>query len=87
MQRNQLFFEVLPALADGVYIHVHDIFHPFEYPRNWAEQGRGWNEIYLLRAFLQNNKEFEVVMFNTFLQYFHKDFFEAKMPSLTVSYK
>jgi predicted O-methyltransferase YrrM len=67
---NHLFFDVLPALAPGVYVHFHDIFYPFEYPRNWAEQGRGWNEIYLLRAFLQYNSEFEVVVFNTFLAKF-----------------
>jgi len=27
---NYVFFEILPRLQRGVYIHFHDIFHPFE---------------------------------------------------------
>jgi hypothetical protein len=30
---NYLAFEVLPRLAAGVLVHVHDVFYPFEYPR------------------------------------------------------
>jgi len=33
---NYLFFEVLPRLQSGVYVHVHDVFFPFEYPREWS---------------------------------------------------
>ena len=29
-------FEVLPRLASGVFVHFHDMFWPFEYPRKWA---------------------------------------------------
>jgi hypothetical protein len=77
---NYLFFEVLPSIAAGVFIHIHDIFYPFEYPRNWVEQGIAWNEQYMLRTFLQNNNEYEIVLFNTFLTHFHADFFAKKMP-------
>ncbi|USX09459.1 class I SAM-dependent methyltransferase [Paraburkholderia fungorum] len=77
---NHLFFEVLPALKEGVYIHIHDIFFPFEYPRHWAEQGIAWNEQYMLRTFLQNNFDYEIVLFNTFLTHFHADFFRKHMP-------
>ena len=59
---NYLFFEVLPRLRQGVYVHIHDIFLPDEYPREWViDQGRNWNEQYVLRAFLQFNTEWEVV--------------------------
>ena len=59
---NHLFFEVLPRLRAGVYVHIHDIFLPDDYPKIWAiDQGRNWNEQYLVRAFLQYNAEFEVV--------------------------
>ena len=34
------FCEVLPRLATGVLIHIHDIFWPFEYPMKWYEKGR-----------------------------------------------
>lgn len=77
---NHLLFEVLPALAEGVLVHIHDIFWPFEYPRVWIEQGRSWNEAYALRAFLMWNPRFEVVLMNTFMEHFHAGWFEAHMP-------
>jgi len=43
---NIIIFEILPRLASGVYVHFHDVFYPFEYPRDWVLQGRCWNEIY-----------------------------------------
>lgn len=70
---NHLFLEVLPALRPGVVVHVHDVFFPFEYPRAWVEEGRAWNEAYLLRAFLAFNRGFEVLYCNTFMQHFHAD--------------
>lgn len=77
---NHILFNVLPSLADGVYIHFHDIFYPFEYIKDWIDEGRAWNEAYLLRAFLQNNSDFEVIAFNTFLEHFHEDYFRENMP-------
>ncbi len=77
---NYLIFDIFPQLNPGVYIHFHDIFYPFEYPRNWAEQGRAWNESYLLHAFLKHNDAYEIVAFNTFLAHFHRKFFSEKMP-------
>ena len=59
---NYLLFDVLPRLKPGVLIHFHDIFLPDEYPKEWVlEQGRNWNEQYLIRAFLQYNRSFKVV--------------------------
>ena len=51
---NKIFFEVLPRLKRGVLIHFHDIFYPFEYPKEWVLnwKGFGWNENYILRSFL-----------------------------------
>jgi len=77
---NRLFFEILPRVHEGVYIHFHDIFYPFEYPRDWIYEGRAWNEAYLLRAFLQYNSSFRIVLMNTFLERYHRDFFEQAMP-------
>jgi hypothetical protein len=57
-----LFFEVIPRLKKGVMVHIHDIFLPDEYPKVWAiDQGRNWNEQYLLQAFLQFNSDWEVM--------------------------
>lgn len=77
---NRIFFEILPSLAPGVHVHFHDVFFPFEYPREWVYEGRAWNEAYLLRAFLQYNSAFQVVLMNTFMEQFHESFFQQKMP-------
>lgn len=80
---NHIFFKILPQLESGVYIHFHDIYFPFEYPKEWVYQGRAWNEAYLLRAFLQNNHEFEIVLFNSFLGRFHSNLLQTEMPLCT----
>lgn len=79
---NHAFFNVLPRLKKGVLIHFHDIFYPFEYHKDWVmhSTGFGWNEAYVLRAFLLNNPNYEIVMFNTFMEYFHEDWFAKHMP-------
>ena len=77
---NYVFFEILPRLHRGVYVHLHDIFYPFEYPKEWVYQGRAWNEAYLTRAFLQYNSAFEIQLFNSFLERFHRDTLEREMP-------
>lgn len=57
-----LFFQVLPLLKPGVLIHVHDIFLPCEYPREWVvDQNRSWNEQYLLQALLMHSTRFRVL--------------------------
>lgn len=67
---NYLFLEVLPRLKPGVIVHVHDIFLPFEYRRDWVmNEFRFWSEQYLLQAFLTFNSEFEVLMANGYLAY------------------
>ncbi len=79
---NYIFFEVLPRLKSGVIIHFHDIFTPMEYPKSWVMKKDVWfgfNEIYILRAFLMYNPEFEVIMFNTFLEEHHEDWFSKHM--------
>ena len=77
---NCALFNILPCLAPGVLIHFHDIFFPFEYIKEWVLEGRAWNEAYMLRAFLQYNKAFEIVLMNTYMEYFHQPFFEENMP-------
>ncbi|MFH0918769.1 MAG: class I SAM-dependent methyltransferase [Fibrobacterota bacterium] len=66
---NHLLFRVLPLLSEGVLVHFHDIYYPFEYPRHWIYEGRAWNEAYLLRAFLQYNPVFQIIFFNTYLSH------------------
>jgi hypothetical protein len=76
---NYIVFEVLPRLKRGVLIHFHDIFYPFEYPKDWVFDGWNWNEDYFMRAFLMYNDEFKIRLFSDYLHKHHKDVF-AKMP-------
>jgi predicted O-methyltransferase YrrM len=77
---NFYMFEILPLLKPGVIVHIHDIFNGFEYPRQWIDDGKSWSEAYLLRAFLQYNHAFEILLFGSYLAHFHEDFFKNKMP-------
>ncbi len=57
-----LVLEVLPRLAQGVIIHIHDIFFPNEYPQTWVlDEERAWNEQYLIRALLTFSRGFRVI--------------------------
>jgi hypothetical protein len=79
---NYLFLEVLPRLKPGVIVHIHDIFLPFEYRRDWImEERRFWTEQYLLQAFLMFNSEFEVLMGNSYLGHYHLEDLKATFPN------
>lgn len=58
---NVILFQILPLLNKGVIIHFHDIPFPFEYPKKWVYEGRNWNEVYIIRAFLQYNNMFRIL--------------------------
>src|SRR4030095_9410162 len=80
---NYLFLEVLPRLKPGVIVHIHDIFLPFDYRRDWVmEQFRFWSEQYLLQAFLMFNSEFEVLMANSYLNHYQREELKATFPTL-----
>jgi len=64
---NYIVFEILPILQRGVLVHFHDVFYPFEYPLQWLQNGYAWNEAYLLRAFLQYNRAWEILFFCSYL--------------------
>jgi hypothetical protein len=48
----KLFCNVIPALAPGVAVHVHDIFLPFDYPEPFCTDHSGFGEQYLLQVML-----------------------------------
>ena len=59
---NFLFLEVVPALAPGVLVHVHDIYLPEDYPAEWnVDRGFLYTEQYLLHALLCHSRAFEVL--------------------------
>ena len=77
---NYLVFEILPRLKPGVVVHIHDIMWPFEYPKEWLMEGRAWNEAYIVRAFLQYNEAFDIVLFNSYAGHCFRRLLEELMP-------
>jgi len=80
-----ILFEVLPRLQSGVLVHFHDVFWPFEYPADWLGKGIGWNEAYFLRAFLQFNRDFEIIFFNAFMAARHAPELARALPAAAES--
>lgn len=77
------FLEILPRLQPGVLVHVHDIFLPGEYPRDWVfgAEHRFWNEQYLLHAYLIGNARTEVVWGSSWMHRRHPEALEKAIPS------
>lgn len=76
-----LYLDVLPSLARGVAVHIHDIHLPEPYPRVYFEQARYvWNEQFLLHAFLCHNADFEVLLPCFMLHRANDDVFRAAFP-------
>ncbi len=80
---NFLFLEVLPRLAPGVIVHVHDINLPYEYPEVYFVNPSFrmfWTEAYLLQAFLAFNSQFEILLAVNYLMTEKKDDFHRAFP-------
>lgn len=54
------FLEVLPSLAPGVLVGIHDIYLPFDYPIEIAD--RYYSEQYLLAAYLLGDPPVRIVL-------------------------
>lgn len=77
--------DVLPALAAGVHIHIHDVFYPFEYPDSWLDTGVAVNEAYAIRALLQFSDAYEVVLFTSYLADVQRPWLAEHMPLMLAS--
>ena len=75
------YLEILPILRPGVYVHIHDIFSPRDYPKEWLiDEVKLWNEQYLLEAFLSCNGSFEIVGALNFLKHSYPEALSEKCP-------
>jgi Methyltransferase domain len=62
------FLEILPHLRSDVYVHVHDIFWPFDYPDEWAQ--RMYSEQYILGTMiLFAHEKFDFILPNCFISW------------------
>lgn len=69
-----LYSNVLPRLAQGVLVQIHDILLPYEYPLETLAKADEWNEQYIVQAILMFGDAVEVIWPGYFLQRTHKDF-------------
>jgi len=77
-------FDVYGTINSGVYVHVHDIFTPRDYPQKWVlDDRRLWHEQYLLEAFLSFNDKFEVVCALNWVWKNHPEILAKACPVLT----
>lgn len=78
------YLELLPTLKPGVIVHVHDIFSPRDYLKEWViDEAKLWNEQYLLEAFLTSNHHWKILGALNFLHHDHAEKLKAKCPYLT----
>lgn len=76
------YLEILPRLNKGVIVHIHDIFLPAEYPKNWILKNfMFYNEQYLLQAFLTFNGSYEVQWAGSYMHLTRPDKLEAAFSS------
>lgn len=66
---NFLVLEVLPRLKRGVWVHFHDIYFPYDFPRDLLLNYTFYNETSLLRAWLTHNSRAEIVFCLSQLHY------------------
>jgi hypothetical protein len=75
------YLNILPRLKKGVYIHVHDIFTPRDYPQHWiVDEVRFWNEQYLLEAMLACSTRYRVIAAVNWLKHEHFEELSAVCP-------
>lgn len=78
---NHLVLEVLPRLAPGVLVHIHDIFIPYEYPESWIKNYNFfWNEQYLVQAYLSGNQDYTVRFCVSYMGLKHLDAMQTVFP-------
>ena len=66
----------------GVVVHMHDICLPGDYPPSWVLDGWGWNQTYLVHAFLTFNAGFAVRFSSALMVQRHRDALMAALPRL-----
>jgi len=77
---NFLMLEVLPRLAPGVVVHVHDIYLPYDYQRDLFNTAYFWSETSLLRAFLTHNDHARILFCMSQLHYERPDVLRRVFP-------
>ena len=79
-------FEILPRLKPGVVVHFHDMFWPFEYPTSWVvEENRSWNELQAVRAFLYENRAWDILWFTDYMMHVDREMLVSTYPRMLLN--
>ena len=67
---NRIILDILPSLAAGVMVHFHDIYFPYDYPRDAIDGDMLFPlESTLLQAYLSDNPRYEIQCALSMLHY------------------
>jgi hypothetical protein len=66
---NYLVLEILPRLRPGVFVHFHDIYLPYDYPRDVLQTFYHGQETSLVRAYLIGNPGIRILFCLSMLHY------------------
>lgn len=61
------YFHILPQIAPGVLVHIHDINLPYPYLNVYRKMDLFWNEQYILHALLMDNPNYEVEWWGSYM--------------------
>jgi hypothetical protein len=72
---SRIYLSVLPSLPSGCFVHIHDIFLPYEYPKAWVDNELfDWNEQYMVQLLLSSSDSFKVIWAGYYLQTINPQF-------------
>jgi len=66
---SKIYLDIMPKLKPGVIIHIHDIYFPYNFPRNANNTMFQWLETQMLQALLVNNSKLEILFCMSHLHY------------------
>lgn len=79
---NKIILEVLPRMKRNIYVHFHDIYFPYDYPRDLLCDCLFFsNESTLLQAFLTNNSKYKIEASLSMLHYFKSVELQKMLPN------
>lgn len=76
----RIYLEIIPHLPPGIFLHIHDIYLPYAYPRNVFSMPYWWQETALLTALLTNNSKLSVLACLSALHYDYPEQLQKLLP-------